>query len=72
MNLTANKASTFIWTIVASLLIVTAVIAGYTVFFKHHPSEREQACSQAQQEKADSSPAHRLTIDEALCTGITQ
>ena len=71
MNLTANKASTFVWIMVASLLVVAAVIAGYTVFFRHRPSEREQACSQLQA-KPDSLPSHQLTIDSALCTGVTQ
>lgn len=70
MNTTTTKASILVWTVVASLLVVAALIAGYTMFFSHRTSQREQACHRARQVKAADSSEHQLAIDEALCTGI--
>jgi hypothetical protein len=63
MNLSVTKASIVIWTIVASLLLVAAFVAGYAFFFHNHDSGRDQACQSARQRIS----SHDAPITDALC-----
>jgi hypothetical protein len=49
MKITPSRASIAIWTAVASLLIIAAVIAAYAVFFSQRPSARDSACKTSSQ-----------------------
>lgn len=74
MKITPSRASIAIWTAVASLLIIAAVIAAYAVFFSQRPSARDSACKTSSQHAENKGVAMGdMSIADVVCgSGIAQ